>query len=317
MVHLDLLSCFWFQTHRFRQLDLEFTFAYFNSGQSRKNFIAEYPDGSFKEFLKDKNIDELWRQLENDYSKLMQIGAQIVPIGHLHYPPEFYQLKNPPTCFSYLGIMPKIDQPRLAIVGSRKLLSDHRNWCDMHLLDFLKSHKNLFVVSGAAIGADQCAHIASIKVNSPSLAILPSGLANFYPSNFKHFQESILQNQGSILSSYGPDQHIFPQHFSYRNELIAAISDAVFILQAARLSGSSMTARLALQLGREIAVLPNSAQCTANLANLDLLYDGAQMLRDSSDLKVFYDQFFLKRQMLNKQKNILLAQTPSQTGMNS
>jgi len=211
------------------------------------------------------------------------IGAKITFPGRWDYPSEFQWLEKPPRFLSYIGQPIWLERPSLAVVGSREPHARTLEWLDQHLTPVLRK-RNVLVVSGAARGVDQRAHLLSVRCGQPTLAFLPSGLATPYPSSFSEMSSAILEAGGAVMSEYPPNQSMRKYHFLQRNRLIASLAKVVFIAEASRRSGSMMTARLA-QAGRSrICVLPSFPGDGAGSGTLELLVEGATPLRDADDL---------------------------------
>ena len=140
----------------------------------------------------------------------------------------------------------------------------------------------------------QKVHSVSLQVGRPTISILPSGLGRCYPQKMKNWIPHILAAGGAIMSSFAPQYPVYKSSFYKRNLLIAGISEATFIVEARRKSGSLLTAQHALRLGKSIASLPASPLDIKALGGLDLLYDGAIMVRDEKDLEIFINQAYVE-----------------------
>jgi DNA processing protein len=157
------------------------------------------------------------------------------------------------------------------------------SWMENHLSAFLRT-TSAVVVSGGARGIDQRAHRLAIRSGCPTVVFLPSGLARPYPDEWRTWKDDILAAGGAVLSHYPPFQEIRRFHFEERNRLIAAMGRILFVVEARRRSGSSMTARLAADLGRTVCVLPGHPADPRAGGTIDLLFDGAAPIRDATDL---------------------------------
>ena len=204
--------------------------------------------------------------------------------GDEDYP--FQGLEEPPLLVSYMGSPCWKERLCLSIVGSREPGSDSLLWMETYLPPLLKQ-RELTIVSGGARGVDQKAHGVSLQMAQPTLSILPSGLGQFYPKSFQIWLPHILAHGGAIISSFSPHCKIHKYHFYKRNRLIAGVSKAVLIIEARRKSGSLLTAKHALDLGKPIGSVPGSPVDEKALGNLDLIADGAVMIRDDKDLYAF------------------------------
>jgi DNA processing protein len=155
---------------------------------------------------------------------------------------------------------------------------------DLHLPILLERDPDLVVVSGGARGIDQKAHAMSLRSKSSTVAILPSGIGNPYPGEFRNWFDKIIDSGGAILSSLEPSAPVRKQYFESRNRLIVALAKLVFVVEARRKSGSIMTARLARELGRTVALLPAFPGEIKSDGCVDLLFDGGFPVRDADDV---------------------------------
>lgn len=200
------------------------------------------------------------------------------------YPRSFLSLNKKPILLSYLGTLDCLQSFKLSVVGSRNILESTKEWMDYYLSAFI-DQKNMCLISGAARGVDQFAHNIAIKKMVATCAVIPSGLFQIYPKNFKQFQANILKDGGLIFSEYAPWELMRTYFFHERNRLIACLADILLVAQAARASGSMITAKIAMDIGKDIAVIPCSPCSKFSSGGLDLLMDGAAMVRDDRDLE--------------------------------
>lgn len=221
-----------------------------------------------------------------EYDWLNSKGIIIISPWDEQYPKEFLNLKFPPI-LTVMGNSKLLQHPSLAVVGSRQPSQVTIDWMRRELNEFIKKEP-IILVSGGARGIDQEVHRLCVANLKPTICFLPSGLARVYPNNLISWFEPILNSGGLIVSQFSPFTQIFKSHFHRRNELIACLSCASFIVEAKLRSGSLLTAKKALELGREIATLPCSPNIVSGRGNLQLLIEGAQMITDSLDLQVFW-----------------------------
>ncbi len=206
--------------------------------------------------------------------------------GHPRYPNCFLELEAPPKALQVIGSLDALEPSRcISIVGAREASRRALDWMDQHLGRYLEMSPDAIVVSGGARGIDQRAHLASVRKNRPTVVFLPAGLERIYPPDLREWIDPILRAGGAFVSPYPPTQEIRRSHFEGRNRLIAALGRLLFVVEARRRSGSLMTARLASELGRTIAVIPSFPSDVNAMGSLDLIVDGgAQIIRDAKDL---------------------------------
>jgi len=216
-------------------------------------------------------------------------GARVLYPGHEDYPfDENSRLEEQPAFLASWGEAPWRSGRCVAVVGSREPSDEALLWMETHFSWFLRERPAV-VVSGGARGIDQKAHFLAIRAGRPTVVFLPSGLAHPYPGEWREWKEWVLETGGALVSAYPPHQEIRRHHFQSRNRLIAALGKFLFVVEARRRSGSSMTARLALDVDRTVCVLPACPSDPRAGGTVDLLFDGAQPLRDGADLAGIFD----------------------------
>lgn len=232
-------------------------------------------------FQKLRNLRPQIKEWEDKYK------IKILDLTHPDYPASIKSLNNPPVCLFILGSWPQFkNHIGLGIVGRREAKPYTLAWMDKELSLYLQKEKPL-VISGGARGVDTKAHQLALLHHCPTLYLMPSGLLNLYPSSLQTQWSSLLQAGACFVSTYHPYAPMKKQNFSDRNLLIAALSSHVLILEAEIRSGTYKTAKYALDLGREIGVVPSFPTDASYSGSLQLLYDGATLLRDSKDIFTF------------------------------
>ncbi len=209
--------------------------------------------------------------------------------GHGDYPAPWRLLSEGPLVFSYLGEPCWLTRPLLAVVGSRTPTSDSLLWMQRELLPFLRE-SGVGVVSGGARGIDQWSHRLSIDAGQPTVCVLPSGLLDPYPLSGESLWRGILRTGGCLLSTFSLQQPMRKHFFHIRNRWIAGLGDLCFVVEANRRSGSLLTATLANQENKDVCTLPVSPMAAQGLGNLELLMNGALMIRDRLDLQTVWSQ---------------------------
>lgn len=216
-----------------------------------------------------------------------QNGARILYPGHEDYPFDARWMGRVPQFVSYLGHAAWRSLPGLAVVGSRDPSRSALQWMESHLPEFIRK-TGAMIISGGARGIDQKAHALALRAGRPTIVFLPSGLARPYPDEWEEWKDHVIASGGAIISTHAPFQEIRRSHFESRNRLIAGLARMLFVVEARRKSGSSMTARLAKDIDRTVCVLPAAPGDARAAGTVDLLFDGALPIRDSSDLEVLF-----------------------------
>ena len=206
-----------------------------------------------------------------------------------HFPKAFDSIVEPIDSFYFEGSLDLLKHNYISVVGARKVLPWVEQWLEYELMPSLGQY-NIGVVSGGAIGVDQVSHICALRADVPTLAVLPSGLNQKYPSRISQVLGG--SDKVAYMSEYSPDEKMRKHHFYKRNRLIAALSPVTLVIQAAEKSGTMITAQYALQQGKTIATLPSHPMDQLCAGNLKLLYEGALMIRNQKDLEALIEQSF-------------------------
>jgi DNA processing protein len=175
--------------------------------------------------------------------------------GSAGFPTAFDQLSHPPDELWVIGSTPSADLPLVGIVGARAA-SGHgcaqaRDWADE------LGRQGVGIVSGGAFGIDAAAHEGALRAGTPTYAVLGCGVDVVYPDRHVDLFARISLS-GGLLSEYAPGMPPRPGQFPARNRLIAALAQAVVVIEAADRSGALITARLARELGRQVLAVPGS-----------------------------------------------------------
>jgi len=208
-------------------------------------------------------------------------GARYVLPGEPGYDPLLLRLAEPPPGIFLRGrpLAPGTD--RVAVVGTRRPSPAGRE-----IAGDVARHLGLSgvqVISGGAMGIDAVAHRVALDVGARSVAVLGCGIDRAYPRTNRELLARIAAT-GTLVSEYPPGVPAEPHRFPARNRLIAALSRAVVIVEGAERSGTRLTANHALDLGIDIFAVPGSPASPLARTPLELLRDGARLIRGGEDL---------------------------------
>lgn len=232
--------------------------------------------------------ERTFREVCEEVERARERGVSFVCLGEPDYPARFYDIDDPPLVLAYRGdLRAATARDGLAVVGGRNPGSESLEWLEVHLGDFVR-RAGAPVISGGAFGIDRKAHFVAIKQQAPTICFLPSGIVAPYPAVWALEETDFLASGGVLVSEFLPNTAVARWHFVRRNRLISAIARAVFVVDAGRRSGTLLTARIALDQGRPICVLPGHPLDPRAHGSLDLLREGAPFVRHSWDLLEFF-----------------------------
>lgn len=177
-----------------------------------------------------------------------------------------------------------MDYKVLTIVGSRKYTSYGKDVLE-YLLRNIKGEK-VIIISGLAIGIDALAHKNALKNNLKTISIPGSGLNEkvLYPAQNRGLAKEILETNNLLVSEYNDLDKGQIYYFPARNRLMAAISDAVLIIEATEKSGTLITARLAMEYGKDVGVIPNNILSLSSVGSNKLIQAGAMPILNVDDI---------------------------------
>jgi DNA processing protein len=213
--------------------------------------------------------------------RLAERGARFVPAGSEEYPAELGDLADPPAALFVRGRSLSDIPARVAVVGARNcsaLGEEVAAAIGRGLGD-----AGVGVVSGGARGIDTAAHRGSLDAGGPTVCVLGSGIDVTYPLRNARLLDRIAQ-VGAVVSEYPPGVPAQPFRFPARNRIVAAMSEAVVIVEGAAGSGSLITADFALDLGRPVYAVPGPVTSQLSEVPLALIREGAGMIRGAEDL---------------------------------
>ncbi len=208
---------------------------------------------------------------------------QIVEIGQNHglYPTRLKQLHTPPKTLYCIGDLSLLSEPMVGVVGSRKC-SEYGRQMALKLGKII-GNAGLGVISGMAKGIDSFAHLGALRNAGKTVAVLGCGPDICYPSENKKIYEQIAE-EGLIISEYEPGMPPRAYGFPQRNRIIAALGQAVVVVEAGNNSGALITAELANELGRPVYALPGNINNPLCLGSNKLIADGVIPLVVLEDL---------------------------------
>lgn len=207
----------------------------------------------------------------------MTSPATVAP-GSPAYPPGLHDLEVPPTLW-LLGELS--DRPAVAVVGSRRATRYGLGLAEAFGAAIARAGWS--TVSGLARGIDTAAHRGALRLSGHAVAVLGSGVDVCYPKENQGLYERVAAT-GAVLSEYPPGTPPDRWRFPERNRIIAAISQAVVVVEAAVTGGALITARLGAEMGRPVFAVPGDVDRVMSEGCNRLLRDGAHPVLGADDL---------------------------------
>ena len=217
--------------------------------------------------------------------EFLNSDGKLISIFDQSYPLKLRRIAYPPPLIYARGELALLERAlNVGIVGSRS--ADPPAWSLVRGWSSELSRRGVCIVSGLAIGVDSAAHQGAIESGAAgsTIAVLGSGLNHLHPRSNLKLYESILATGGLVLSQFELDEKPFPQNFLNRNRLVSALSDGVLVVQASERSGSLVTARYALEQGKELMVIPGSLFDLRYAGSNELIKKGAYLITSMEDV---------------------------------
>ena len=209
------------------------------------------------------------------------IGSAVIPWNDADYPPLLSAIADPPAVLWTAGCLNSLRAPAVAIVGSRAGSAYALAVAERLAADL--ATRGVAVVSGLARGVDAAAHRGALGAGGVSIGVLGCGVDIVYPSEHRALARE-LQQSGAVLSELVPGTPPLAHFFPLRNRIISGLSRAVVVIEAGDKSGSLITARLALEQGRDVLAVPGNVLNGRNRGGHALLRDGAKVVETADDI---------------------------------
>ncbi|WP_372994532.1 DNA-processing protein DprA [Marinobacter sp.] len=234
---------------------------------------------------------QAWQQRDDGHPVVCEVrriredcrkhGIGILTWQDVHYPEQLRHIHDAPVVLYTLGDTTLLAREQIGIIGSRKATPaglDHARRFAAEL-----STRDLLVTSGLALGVDGAAHAGALDAGFPTTAVIGCGLDRIYPHQHRRLGERVIA-QGLVISEYPPGTPARAAHFPQRNRIISGLSRGVLVVEAGLRSGSLITARMALEQGREVFAIPGSIHSPVARGCHHLIKQGARLVETADDI---------------------------------
>ncbi len=226
--------------------------------------------------------------LKQDLAWLDSDGHHLLTYCDPGYPENLNAIPDPPAVLFAAGDLEILGLPRLAIVGSR-----HPTRLGLRvarqMAAELASH-GFAIVSGLALGVDGASHQGALDEDGPTIAVLGTGCDRCYPARHLALAEQIVKS-GLLLSEFPLGTSAKSWHFPHRNRIVTGLSRGTIVVEAKLPSGSLISARLALQQGREVFAVPGPVTSATSRGCHQLIRDGATLVETATDVLEEFEVF--------------------------
>ena len=218
--------------------------------------------------------------VEEELRTIQKEAIQIVAYPDAQYPFLLKQISDPPPLLYVKGVLPKT-QFFLAVVGARRASAYGLEVTEFLCREFAKH--DISIVSGLAQGIDRMAHETALKHQGQTVAVLGNGLLVNYPSSHQKLQEKI-SSCGAVISEFPLKMPPLKHNFPRRNRIISGLSQGVLVVEASLRSGSLITARCALEQGRDVFAVPGNIIAQSSQGTHKLIQQGAKLVVQPQDI---------------------------------
>ena len=206
----------------------------------------------------------------------------LVTFDDPRYPEALRTITTPPLALFVRGNATLLAAPQLALVGARAATPQGLE--NARAFGAELSHRGLIVTSGLALGVDGAAHLGALDAKAPTVAVCGTGLDRVYPARHKALAAAILDGGGALVSEFPPGTAALAQNFPSRNRILSGLSLGVLVIEASRDSGSLITARRAVEQGREVFAIPGSIHNPLAKGCHQLIREGAKLVESVDDI---------------------------------
>lgn len=225
--------------------------------------------------------DPHWDIIENDLQWLSLENNGVMTIQDPSYPKLLREIHDPPPLLFYRGNPDLLNHPQIAIVGSRNPSSDGAETA----FEFAKhlSNAGFAITSGLALGIDAATHHGALAARKLTVAVAGTGLDRVYPARNRDLAHEIARH-GVLVSEFAPGTAPLAANFPRRNRIISGLSVGSLVVEAAKQSGSLITARLAMEQSREVFAIPGSIHNPLAKGCHALIRQGAKLVETAGDI---------------------------------
>jgi DNA processing protein len=242
---------------------------------------AELARFASAEALRALDSDAVAKTVDHALAWVGQPGNDIVTLADNAYPKLLLEISDPPAVLYCRGRTDLLNQPALAVVGSRNATAQGNSNAEQFSRSF--SNAGLTIVSGLAQGIDAAAHRGGLSGAGSTIAVLGTGVDVIYPQANATLGAEIAAG-GLLLSEFALGTKALAHNFPRRNRLISGLAQGCLVVEAAIASGSLITARAAAEQGREIFAIPGSIHSPLSKGCHELIKTGAKLVESAEDV---------------------------------
>lgn len=235
-----------------------------------------------------EDLEDAKSKAEETFERVNACDVEVITVFDDNYPEKLNVMKNAKPAFLYVkGNLEALNNPNIAVIGTRNPSESSQEF----EVDFVKNILNTtdnVIVSGLALGCDRIAQQTTVDENKITIAVLPSFVEEITPASNNELAQSILENNGCLISEYNPGTKVYKSNYVNRDKIVAALSDSILVIECGVKSGTMHTVKAADKFQKQIfAYLPGERP--------EDTYDGNEFILENypSSIKIGQvDDFF-------------------------
>ena len=231
------------------------------------------------------------------------MDATIIEYASDSYPERLRFIENPPSRLYVKGNVDILNEIGISVIGSRTNTQYGEKMCKTFVKKLVEYDIN--IISGLAIGIDSIAHKTCLKNSGKTIAVLPSGLENIYPSQHRELAQIIIDNGGIVISEYEDNVKADSKKFLERNRIVAGLGIGTLVVEGGARSGTSVTAKYTKENGNPVFCIPSSLENIKGKGTNELIQNGSILVTDVQDILNYYPGLSFRKKEI-KTKDILL-----------
>lgn len=225
---------------------------------------------------------------QEEWDKTAALGGHIYVPEDEEYPQSLRNCKEAPIAIYVLGHLPADERACVALVGTRKITPYGRRVARKLGEDLAQC--GVTIVSGLARGIDSEAHAAAVRLKKPTIGVIGTGIGRCYPPENRSLEKAILEHGGAVVSELPFHSPPNAFHFPRRNRIIAALSQPVVVIEGEVKSGALITAKLALEMGKDVLAVPGPIDSPQSGGPNSLVRQGAGVVTSVADILDYIPQ---------------------------
>ena len=239
--------------------------------------------------------------------KMRETATVLVPMSDPRYPQPLREIFDPPVALFVRGNVELLQTTMFGVVGTRRPTTYGTAVAEHISADLARA--GLTIVSGMARGIDTAAHKGALSAGGYTIAVLGCGVDLVYPAENRKLASTMIE-KGLLVSEFAMGTAAFPQNFPVRNRVVSGMSVGILVVEGAQYSGSSITAKLAIDQNREVFAVPGNVTSKMSWGPNLLIKQGAKLVQDWNDVIVDLP-VEVRRRLIDEGKRRLGVETPA------